>query len=533
MADQDKQLHLEAVRNGDVNLPQNNDSRTYRSLPTLASRTGYLSAVLSIALTTLIFGLLRHWLIPEQAFLLYLPTVIMVAVRYDFGASVVASVLSFFCWDFFFVPPYHNLTINDPRNWLSLLMFLIASLFTANVALRARQQTVSAEARAKETEILYQASEAINREVDPERLLQTLVDKIVQVCAPSRCIVFEWRESSKELVVEASAPQAMDRAVLEDVQKIAESVLKATQPIGFRDSPQYWADELRSLGISADSIADSARGIYIALHVHGRDMGVLHAGLNSNGAPFTPQKQRFMLTLANHAAVVMARQVTAEEAQIQVRNNAVAEERNRLARDVHDTLSHTFSGIKFLLEAAVRIDSVERGRKCIDEARRLAREGAQEARRSVWALRPAALESAGDLASAIWTMGKSVSGESLVADIVISGDPYALPAEIEENLFRIAQEALTNVVRHSGATRVEIELGFEDGRVSLRVEDNGCGRSDSEESDGFGTTSMRQRAARIDACFDMSSKPGEGTRVELTAPIPQSRDIQYHRWNSN
>jgi signal transduction histidine kinase len=130
-------------------------------------------------------------------------------------------------------------------------------------------------------------------------------------------------------------------------------------------------------------------------------------------------------------------------------------------------------------------------------------------------------------------MGKSVSGESLVADIVISGDPYALPAEIEENLFRIAQEALTNVVRHSGATRVEIELGFEDGRVSLRVEDNGCGRSDSEESDGFGTTSMRQRAARIDACFDMSSKPGEGTRVELTAPIPHSRDIQYHRWNSN
>ncbi|MDR3709466.1 MAG: DUF4118 domain-containing protein [Capsulimonadaceae bacterium] len=534
MAGNDRKLYLDEVRDGLPGSPRSVDSGAGKS-PDAGVRTqaaSYLFAVVSVAVTTLVFGLLRRWLIPEQAFLLYLPTVVVIAVRFDFGASVAASVLSFFCWDFFFVPPYYNLAVNDGRDWLSLLVFLIVSLFTANVAMRARQETRNAEARARESDVLYQASEAINREVDPERLLQTLADKVVQVCAPSHCIVFEWRAQNRELAIEACAPAAADGEVLMDIQKIAEAVLHARESIGFRVGRQHWEEEINRLGISAESVAGAARGIYIALHVHGMDVGVLYAGLNSNGDAFTAQEQRFVLTLANHAAVVMARQTAAEEAQLQARNNAVAEERNRLARDVHDTLSHAFNGIKFLLEAALRVGATERGRECIDEARRLAQEGAQEARRSVWALRPAALERAGDLASAIWTMSKSITGEAIAADIAILGRPYELSSEIEENIFRVAQEALTNMVRHSGATRVDIELSFEDHRVTLRVEDNGSGLPDLERSAGFGMTSMRQRAAQIGACIDLSSKPGEGTRLELIVPILQTPDAQFRRWDS-
>ena len=436
----------------------------------------------------MVFGVLRRWLIPEQASLLYLPMVIVIAVRYDFAASVTASILGFFCWDYFFIPPYGTLAISDPRDWLSLLVFLIAALFTADVAARARRQTRDAEARSRESEILYQASEAINREVDPERLLQRLVHKIVQVCEPKRCMVLAWNTANHELVLDACSPPCEQSDIPPGVMRVALAVLHDRQPIGFRNNRQDWLDELNKLGIAAEPIATDAQGIYIALHVQGVSHGVLYAGLHADGTGFSAQEQRFILTLANHAGIVMARQTAMHDSNDQARANAIAEERNRLARDIHDTLSHAFNGIKFLLEAAEHVGATTQGQECIAEARRLAQEGAQEARRSVWALRPAALERSPDLAGAIWSMSKSITGQPMATDVSISGRPTPLPAETEENLFRIAQEAVTNVVRHSRATTVHIELAYEDDRITLTVQDNGTGIP-AESASGFGMES--------------------------------------------
>lgn len=520
MAVEPSQLQIDHLRPESAAKPQYEttfDPSPRRTLVIRHAVSGYFVAMVSVAATTLFFGLLRHWLIPQQAFLFYLPMVIMMAVRFDFGSSILAAVLSFFCWDFFFVPPYYNFTVSDPRDWLSLAVFLIAAVFTADVATRARRQTNAAEARARETDILYHASEAINREVDPERLLQTLADQIVHVCDPSRCMVFARRAESGELAVDACSPPESWPAHLDDIRKIAEAVLHDRRPIGFRESLAQWVMEVTALGFSDTTMPEEARGIYISLHVRGVDFGVLHVGRRTDSG-FSPQEQRFILTLSNHAAAVMARQAAAEEAHQQARASAVAEERNRLARDVHDALSGAFNGIKFLLEAAERDGASERGRKCVTEARRLAQEGAQEARRSVWALGPAALEHAGDLASAIRTMCLSVAGHWIAADVQVKGKAAALPGDVEENLFRIAQEAVTNVVRHAHATAVTIELAFGDGCVTLRVEDNGRGMEQAAGSTGFGIKSMNQRAARLGGRLEITSAAGSGTCILLRAP---------------
>lgn len=488
---------------------------------------GCLYAVAEVAATTLIFSLLRRWLIPEQAFLFYLPMVIAIAVRYGFGPSVLASLLSFFAWDFFFVPPYDSLFASDPRNWLSLLVFLIAAVFTAQVASGAKRQAQEAEARARETEIIYQASEEINREVDPELVLQTLVDQIVRICGPTRCAVFEWRPETRSLALEASSPLEPDSAIFAGIAAVADAVQRDRQPIGFRPDTDQWTGELGALGLAAAAIPDTVRGIYIPLHVHGASLGVLHCGPRQDGVPFTPHQQRVIMTLSNHAAAVIARQAAGQIAGEQERQKAIAEERNRLAREVHDTLTHAFNGIKFLLEAAEHLGPSERGVECIAEARRLARQGAQEARRSVWALRPAALEQAGDLASAIWNLGKGIEGEDLAADVAISGAPYRLPHDVEENIYRIAQEALANIVRHAQATRARLSLAFAYGQIILTIEDNGRGMDLAQPSAGFGLESMRQRAEKIGGNIDVVSSPGNGTRVKLTVAQPFPPDAQH------
>lgn len=216
----------------------------------------------------------------------------------------------------------------------------------------------------------------------------------------------------------------------------------------------------------------------------------------------------------------MARQmeVVARERERSVGELAVLEERNRLARDIHDTLAQNFIGIVTHLEAAhVVVAPTSNASNLIKTARELAREGINEARRSVHALRPQRLENGG-LNVALDTL---LQETPLRARLNIEGKMRALSPEMETNLLRIAQQALANVLHHAGATSVEVTLRFEPDNIELSVRDNGKGfvtGQTQRERRGFGLESMAERAASLGGRLVVESHPMRGTQVSAHIP---------------
>ena len=198
---------------------------------------------------------------------------------------------------------------------------------------------------------------------------------------------------------------------------------------------------------------------------------------------------------------------------------AIVAERTRFARDIHDTLAQGFTGIMMQLNAAeqrLQGDSAD-SRAHIEKARQLATESLEEARRSVSALRAGALSS-GTLLDAMEQIGSKLTSDCGVQlEAKLEGQPYALPEQCEANLLRIAQEAMTNAVRHSGTAGISIRLAYRTGSVVLELSDSGRGMSGVEPA-GFGVDGMRERARQIGGEIQILSDPGRGTRIVVTVP---------------
>ncbi|MEU8886027.1 sensor histidine kinase [Streptomyces hydrogenans] len=198
-------------------------------------------------------------------------------------------------------------------------------------------------------------------------------------------------------------------------------------------------------------------------------------------------------------------------------------ERERLAREIHDTLAQGLSSIQLLLRAAER--ALPEGSPAaghIDRARQAAQDNLAEARRFVRALTPPDLEH-GSLAAALERLCEPGAGPR--ARFSVSGTPVELPTPYEVALLRIAQSALGNTVRHAGAARAEITLSFMEDSVALDVVDDGRGfdpegTGPSGDGGGFGLPAMRSRAESLGGTFTVESAPGQGTAVAVTLPLP-------------
>jgi signal transduction histidine kinase len=204
------------------------------------------------------------------------------------------------------------------------------------------------------------------------------------------------------------------------------------------------------------------------------------------------------------------------------RDMAVIEERNRMAREIHDTLAQGFAGVVLQLEAAEQAlpEKADDAQKHLDRARMLARESLNEARRSVWALRPQALEKL-PFTQALQQQVEKLSVDSgIKASLKMSQNQRALSPEIENALLRICQEALANVRKHAQAKRVEVNLTFEDNLVVLRIDDDGAG-FDPEliGADHFGLINMRERARLLGGFLEIRSEKWKGTHLLVTIPI--------------
>jgi PAS domain S-box-containing protein len=207
---------------------------------------------------------------------------------------------------------------------------------------------------------------------------------------------------------------------------------------------------------------------------------------------------------------------------------SIIEERNRMAREIHDTLAQAFTGILAQVGAAKQVltDDVEATQAHLDLIEELARTGLVEARRSVVALRPQLLEE-GSLQTALHRLIAQIRAAAMDTTLYyeIEGAVYPLPTEIESNLLRMGQEALTNAIRHANADEIRVELVYDLDRFCLRVTDNGqgFGVGSIPASEGFGLLGMSERAERIGAQLTIRSQPGQGTEIIVTINREASR----------
>jgi len=289
------------------------------------------------------------------------------------------------------------------------------------------------------------------------------------------------------------------------------------------------------------------------LGITGLNIGLEIAGLNIRTIwAFAPQGQLpfggpFNVTLTQ-AVVLLAvgfsisflmnrlrnQQQTLEAANIRLTHYAstleqlaTSQERNRLARELHDTLAHTLSGLSVQLETVKAYWDVDQptARAMLEKSLAAARLGLEETRRALKALRASLLDDLG-LAVAISTMAEEAAAEAnLALDLSITDKMPVLSPDVEQCVYRVAQEAITNVANHAHAKNLTVKLEFIKKKATLVVYDDGMGFDieKSNETSHFGLVGMRERAQLVGGELDIASKPGYGTTIQLTIIINETK----------
>jgi signal transduction histidine kinase len=260
---------------------------------------------------------------------------------------------------------------------------------------------------------------------------------------------------------------------------------------------------------------------FLGVPIVSRDevIGAFYLTDKEGAAEFAAEDEDLIAMLAAHAAVAI------ENARLYERSRELSaiEERNRLARDLHDSVAQKLFGIVLAAQSAATLldRSAEAARPQVERLVDLAQETTVELRSLVFQLRPAAIESDG-LASALTKHVEVLRRvHRLHIDLDAPGPPRLRPG-IDEEVFKIAQEALQNALRHSGAGRLEVSLRERDGELALRVADDGAGFDPSapaRRSRSLGLTSMEERASALGATLRIDSAPGAGTTISLEVPV--------------
>ena len=227
-----------------------------------------------------------------------------------------------------------------------------------------------------------------------------------------------------------------------------------------------------------------------------------------------------VMLLARHRLNEQGRQRAMAEAEF----TAILSERNRLARDIHDTLAQGLVAMSVQLRLAKKQSdgASESLRQHLDSAQQLVRQSLQEARNSIWNMRSQVLEN-GDLAGALKDILKQMVDDTEVeARFEVAGKAHRLAPFVESNLLRVGQEAITNAAKHAQAGHINVKLEFGEKQFQLTVSDDGRGFDPAQTvtgAGGFGLVGMRERVAALHGELSLRSAPGQGAEIKLTVPV--------------
>jgi two-component system, NarL family, sensor kinase len=267
---------------------------------------------------------------------------------------------------------------------------------------------------------------------------------------------------------------------------------------------------------------DAALGLHshasIPLYFQERPLGIINVA-GPSWRRLTADELRLLATIAYQVGIAVERARLAEESARLAR----AEERTRLAREIHDTLAQGLTAIGLDVEGALRhlSDSPERARERLERALATTRHSLEEARRSVLDLRAAPLAGR-PLAEALSALGRAFTSETGVQVRVRADGSVALSLRAEAELYRIVQEALANVRQHAHATAVDISLRARGRDAVLSIRDDGVGFAPARApTDRHGLVGMRERARLLDGALRVASRPGRGTTVVARVPLTE------------
>ena len=390
------------------------------------------------------------------------------------------------------------------------------------------ERKVAEQISAGQTQALLHTLNVLTTEPDLGRLLGDVLVAVAKEFNAHSCALWLYDPAKKTLELRQTAyggrvytdDQQLDHPNASGPVWVMQDSLRESLP-GIRE-PFVFMDAAHSPPLEPEVCAwAAAEGLKSILCVPllfgNKPIGLLTIH-DAKRKDFAPQEKDLARALAPQ--VTLAVQLTHLAAQGE--QSAVLQERNRMAQEIHDTLAQGLAGIVLQLEAAEDVlgEGAEEARAHVSRARTLARESLGEARRSVWALRPQALES-GDLATALRHFaGQLTTGTPILVEFSQRGTPCRLSPEAEFHLLRIGQEALTNAVNHAEASKIRVELVHDAQGVQLSVQDDGRGFGPRQQSSnrGFGIISMNERAERVGAQLTIFSEPGLGTRVVAMLP---------------
>jgi signal transduction histidine kinase len=205
----------------------------------------------------------------------------------------------------------------------------------------------------------------------------------------------------------------------------------------------------------------------------------------------------------------------AERLKLEMDSMVITLERERIARDIHDSLGHALTGLNIQLQLAQKLQEINpiKSHEAIALARGFAARAVADVRRAVRAVR----DSYFDFPTAVKELVETIEGSGNL-QVTLDMDPLILPSQLSHNLFFLIQEGLTNVQRHARATAVHVQLTGKD-QILLRVKDNGIGYSREDTVPGFGIKGMEERVASLGGAITIASAAGEGTDISITIPI--------------
>ncbi len=377
--------------------------------------------------------------------------------------------------------------------------------------------TARLERRNRELSILNAIADALNREVDLTQALQTALARVTELFdLPTGWV---WLQDTMTGSPYLAAAQNLPPGLANDPSRFEGSCycldtyqlgnLEGATNISF-----ITCTRLKELGGSGGGLRYHAS---IPLYHHDKKVGVLNVA-RTDWQELSADDLQLLSTVGDLLGIAIERaQLFAKSVEL-----GAAEERNRLAREIHDTLAQGFTAIALQLETAdALIDSnPKRAQQALQQALALTRANLDEARRSVLDLRAAPLEGR-TLAEALDLLVRDYAARwNLSATFESIGANRSLPIRIEAGLYRIAQEAMTNIARHARAENVHVTVTAQPESVELVVEDDGEGFDLEQMTPGrFGLIGLNERARLLGGNAEICSIPGEGTTVQVTIPL--------------
>jgi nitrate/nitrite-specific signal transduction histidine kinase len=374
---------------------------------------------------------------------------------------------------------------------------------------RVEERTRAEKRRSEQLKAINEVGQRITSLMNPDEVLPFIVNSLQKTFGYySVSISLIERESGKLMVSAMAGPEetAGMASSREIISSAARQVMETAQPLVINDTTEV-----------PENTYTTGSEMAVPIRLSKDMMGVLDIKSAEKGA-FNELDIFTASTLADFVAIGI------ENAHLyrNVRDIAILEERNRLAREIHDTLAQGFVGVIRQLEVAKRMvdKDTEQANKHLDQAETLARYSLNEARRSVMSLRQSLIEHI-SLPDAICDEATRFSEiNDIPVNVNVSGQPVELKSDNEESLLRVFQEAIANIGRHSNASMVEVDLSYNDGNVNLSIHDNGVGFDTHKKKQGsFGIIDMKERVSLLKGKIKIESNPGQGTTVTVRIPV--------------